>query len=214
MASGWSEELWIWPLQSEPRLITGSTAIIATSISLVSTIGKISIGIRLGLATLGCMLWQISGVFGKSLTLNEIAFSEELTGYLAAGRNFNNTSDIAQAYANQIGRLPFHVNTHPAGKVFLMKILDEIDSLNTPGLWGFLMVACVCLIVPLTLKISRLLLLDKSQSLLVATSVSLIPFIRLFCPGFDAYSTFLCKLLLLAWLKGTTKVESKSSLVF
>ena len=203
--------IWIWPLQFEPRLITGITALIAVCISLLSTRIQIPLNRRLCLATFGCILWQISGIFGKSLSIKEIALSEKITGYLGASRLFSGTSDIARSYGDRIGMMPFHVNTHPAGKVLLMKILDDISNTHAPYLWTLLIVSCVSLIVPLTYKISRLLIMGENQSSLVATSVSLIPSIALFCPGFDAYTAFLCTLLLLSWIKGLSRISSKHS---
>ena len=204
--------IWIWPLQFEPRLVTGVFAIIAIAVSLLSTNTQISTFRRIGISMMGCLIWQVCGIYGKSLSIGEIALSEKITGYLGASRLFSSTYEIAQSYIDRIGLMPFHVNTHPAGKVLLMKLLDELDASHAPILWALVISICVCLIVPLSYKVARLLSFSKNHSALVGTSVSIMPSLALFCPGFDAYNAFLCTLLLLLWIKGLLRSKSKGSL--
>lgn len=161
--------IWIWPLQFEPRLITGLAALSAISVAAISTATRMGISKRIGFAMLGSVLWQVSGIYGKTLSVSEIALSEKITGYLGASRFFSSTNDIARSYGDRIGSLPFHVNTHPAGKVLLMKLLDQLGGFHAPSLWALLMVTAVCLIVPMSYKIARLLHVDRNKSALVAS---------------------------------------------
>ena len=193
--------IWIWALQFEPRIITILILAAAASIALIAIRESLTTFFRLLLATCGCVLWQLGGVFAKSLSVEEIAESEKISGYLSASRLFTSTSEIASNFGERIGTLPFHVNTHPAGKVLLMHILDSFSPEHTPEIWAIFIILAVSLMVPISFKISRLMGGSKSESATVACLVGVIPSLSLFSPGFDAYNTFLCTLLLLTWTK-------------
>ena len=202
------KSIWMWALQFEPRLITFMVLVAASGVSILAISRCLTRLVRLSLATLGCMLWQLGGVLGKSLSVQEIAESEKISGYLSASRLFTNTAEIAGSFTERIGTLPFHVNTHPAGKVFLMHILDSFNQAHTSKIWAIVIILAVSLIVPISFKISRLMNGSENESITAACFVGLIPSLALFSPGFDAYNMFLCALLLLTWIKAL-KCSSK-----
>ena len=205
------KSIWMWALQFEPRLITFTVLVAAAVVSILAVNKNLTRFVRLSLATSGCVLWQLGGVLGKSLSVQEIAESEKISGYLSASRLFTNTAEIADSFTDRIGTLPFHVNTHPAGKVFLMHILDSFNQAHASKIWAVFIILAVSLIVPVSFKLSRLIDGSENESITAACFVGLIPSLALFCPGFDAYNAFMCTLLLLAWTKALKSSSTRIS---
>ena len=198
------KSIWEWPLQFQPSFKAIAICLIATYTSMKGWANRASPKLIKFYAFVSCYLWQFGGAESKSVTIREILTSEKITGYLAASKRFDSITELSSQFVESLGSLPFHANTHPAGKVAFFKLLDQLGSQEPTHAWSLFIALTTALCPLLVHKACRSIGLSMDRSSVAALATALLPSFALFSPGFDIFNATLSTLLLATWIKSLT----------
>ena len=202
--------IWEWPLQFQPSLKAIAICLIAAYISMRGWANRASPKLLKFYAFASCCLWQLGGAESKSVTIKEILRSEKITGYLAASKRFDSITELSSKFVESLGTLPFHANTHPAGKVAFFQLLDQLGAQEPTHAWSLFIALTTALCPLLVHKACRSIGLSLDRSALAALATALLPSFSLFSPGFDIFNATLSTLLLTVWIKSLTSTSLSS----
>jgi len=195
------KSIWEWPLQFQPSYLAMALIVLATATSIAGWRARLNPTRTKLYALISCLLIQLAGTESKSLTAREIIRSDKITGYLSASKRFDSISELSSKFVSQIGGMPFHVNTHPAGKVAFFNLTEQFQIQDPTIIWSMFILFTTALCPLLVHKSCRVLGLSLDRSAFAAIITAILPSFALFSPGFDIFNSTLSSLLLLCWLK-------------
>ena len=144
---------------------------------------------------------QVAAWLSQSVSLVQIYTLDKITGYYSASRVFESISDLFLRFNESLPGLPYHVVSHPIGKVLVFKLSSQVFDAPTDLFAVRLIVVAVSscsslLVWQLAWRLWRI-----ERSALIAGALSaLLPSIAFFSPLFDVFNVFLSVLLMLCWV--------------
>ena len=199
--------IWEWPLQFEPSAVAIAACTTAAIANFIGWQNRNNPKLLKLFAFTSCCFWQMGGAISKSLTISQILNSEKVTGYFSASKGFASVDEISREFVISLGTLPFHVNTHPAGKVVFFQLLNQSGTEDPSQIWSTFILLMTALCPLLTHKACRVLGLSLERSALAALATATLPSFAMFSPGFDIFNATLSTLLLVCWIKSITSKQ-------
>ena len=212
--------VWVWPLQFEPEsysFFPWLISFVSISALLISRwkIERHRLDLALIILPVASALMQVAAWLSQSVSLIQIYTLDKITGYYSASRVFSSISDLFLRFNESLPGLPYHVVSHPIGKVLVFKLSSQV--FDAPG--DLFAVRVVIVIVSSCSSLLvwhlawRLWRIERS-ALIAGVLSALLPSIAFFSPLFDVFNVFLSVLLMLCWICSLQARRMRSRLIW
>jgi len=211
--------VWVWPLQFQPSTNSLVLLLLSLFLSCFLLITRWRHEFHrfrpaILLMPVSCVLMQLAAACSQSVDLIQVYSLDKITGYYTASKYFLGIDDLLSRFNALLPQMPYHVVSHPVGKVFLFKVSSSL--LVYPwNLWFVfgLVVAVSSLASLLAWQLAWRLWNSEPRALLAGILTAILPSISFFSPLFDVFNIFLSLGLMLCWVLALQS-SRKSSIVF
>jgi len=211
--------VWVWALQFEPS--TNSLVLLLLSL-LLSCFLLITrwryefhrFSPALLLMPVSCALMQLAATCSQSVDPIQIYSLDKITGYYTASKHFLGIDDLLSRFNILLPQMPYHVVSHPVGKVLMFKVSSSLLAYPW-NLWFVfgVVVAVSSLASLLAWQLAWRLWNSEPRALLAGILTAILPSISFFSPLFDVFNVFLSLGLMLCWVLALQS-SRKSSIMF
>ena len=198
--------VWVWPLQFEPDIYSVAPWSIASLLAFLVIFSRWKIkGHRFGLGLMALpvvsLSMQSAAWLSQSVDLIQVYTLDKITGYYSASLVFKSIPDLFARFNDLLPGLPYHVVSHPVGKVLVFKLASQVFESPADLFAVRLVVAVVssCSTLLVWQLVWRLWGSERS-ALLAGVLCALLPSVAFFSPLFDSFNVFLSVLLMLCWV--------------
>ena len=198
--------VWVWPLQFEPNIdsvLPWSVASLSAFVVLLLrwNIRRHRFGLGLTLLPVVSLLMQSAAWLSQSVDLIQVYTLDKITGYYSASLVFKSVSDLFARFNDLLPGLPYHVVSHPVGKVLVFKVASQVFESPADLFAVRLVVAAVSSCSALLVwQLAWRLWRSERSALLAGVLCALLPSVAFFSPLFDSFNVFLSVLLMLCWV--------------
>jgi len=209
--------VWVWPLQFEPN--TNSLVLLLLSLLIIFCLLITRWRYEFHrfrpvvlLMPVSCVLMQLAAACSQSVDMIQVYSLDKITGYYTASKYFLGIDDLLSRFNALLPQMPYHVVSHPVGKVFFFKISSSL--LVYPwNLWFVfgLVVAVSSLASLLAWQLAWRLWSSEPRALLAGILTAILPSIAFFSPLFDVFNVFLSLGLMLCWVLALQSTRRSTS---